>query len=188
MRSTCGAIPTTGVDWVYFIDDVVGSESFTLSGNTLARFPARRAGPARDVWNRASMAVDNLQVSRDGTKFIGLFPGREAALVDVPSGRWHKLETGCWPSLAPDDSYLAWVFDGPHRQRADVAVDSGREWKVNLSEPEVWGAETFHPRWSNHPRVLAFTGPLPSGRKRTGGKRATRCGWARGPRRFLWRG
>ena len=153
--------PATGVDWVYFIDDVVGSESFTLSGNTLARFPLDAPERREIVWNRASMAVDNLQVSRDGTKFIGLFPGREAALVDVPSGRWHKLETGCWPSLAPDDSYLAWVFDGPHRNVRMFAVDSGREWKVNLSaSKEVGGAETFHPRWSNHPRVLAFTGPF----------------------------
>lgn len=153
--------PATGIDWVYVIDDVVGSEAFTLSGNTLARFPLKEPERREIVWNRASMAVDNLQVSRDGTKFISLFPGREAAMVDVPSGRWHKLETGCWPSLAPDDSYLAWVFDGPHRNLRLFAVDTGREWKVNLSASEaVAGAETFHPRWSNHPQVLAFTGPF----------------------------
>ncbi len=150
----------TGVDWVYFIEDVVGGQGFTLSGNTLGRFPLAAPEQREVVWNRASMAVDNLQLSRDGTKFIGLFPGREAALVDVPSGRWHKLETGCWPSLAPDDSYVAWVFDGPHRHVRMFDVGGGREWKINLAAaPEVGGAETFHPRWSNDPRVIAFTGP-----------------------------
>lgn len=152
--------PATGVDWVYFIDHVVSSEAFTISGNTLGRFPLESPDRRELVWNRASMAVDNLQVSRDGTKFIALFPGREAALVDVPSGRWHKLETGCWPSLAPDDSYLAWVFDGPHRHVRMFDVGAGREWRINLAVlPEVGGAETFHPRWSNDARVIAYTGP-----------------------------
>lgn len=159
------------VDWVYFIDDVVGGAAFTLSGNTLGRFPLKAPDKREVVWNHASMAVDNLQVSRDGTKFVGLFPGREAAVVDVPTGRWHKLATGCWPSLAPDDSYLAWVFDGPHRNVRMFQIEPAREWKINIALPkELHGAETFHPRWSNHPRVIAFTGPFEGPKKAPGEK------------------
>ena len=87
-------------------------------------------------------------------------------LVMSASGRWTKLDVGCWPALAPDNSYVAWVFDGPHRNLRLVAPEGDTRWQVKLSSvPDMRGKEAYHPRWSNHPQFIVFTGPYTKKKK-----------------------
>ena len=71
-----------------------------------------------------------------------------------------SLQTGCWPSHSPDNSHVSWVFDGSHRGAAFFSDGGKKSWPVKLNQgADMRGGEMYHPRWSNHPRYLALTGP-----------------------------
>ena len=69
---------------------------------------------------------------------------------------------------------IFWYFDGAHRNVTMVDAEAGTKWMVDLDgAPGFDGAEVSHPRWTNHPRFLAITGPYNQGgdnQSRTGGK------------------
>ena len=124
------------------------------------------------LWSKTRISPDNFQLSRNGRFAAGVFPWPNGGLVqlDSPSHSLTHLGKGCWASLAPDNSRLAWVFDGPHRHLKLSAPDDGPKWKVAVghvarlaktpSLPTTGpGDEMFHPRWSNHVRFLVLTGP-----------------------------
>jgi hypothetical protein len=53
-----------------------------------------------------------------------------------------------------------WYFDGSHRNLTLVDVRSERRWVVNINRvPGFGNDEVYHPRWTNHPRFLAMSGP-----------------------------
>jgi hypothetical protein len=83
------------------------------------------------------------------------------------------LGNGCWTSLTHARGPLLWYFDGAHRNVTLVDIDSQTRWMVNINgAPGFDGAEVFHPRWTNHPRVLVISGPYNQGGRnqaRTGG-------------------
>jgi hypothetical protein len=115
------------------------------------------------VWNQ-TLVGEEFQVSRDGRRASGVFPWPEAGVVELPNGRHIGVGTGCWASMAPDDSYRLWYFDGAHRNLTLVETVAGRSWKVNISRaPGIDGFEVYHPRWSNHARFLTMTGPYAAG-------------------------
>jgi hypothetical protein len=162
------AEPGTGRIWVYAMDKVHTSRLPGINGSTMIRFPLDDPDRRETVWTRTRLSVDSVQISRDGRRFSALFPWPDAGIGDFASGRWNKLDVGCWPALAPDDSYVAWVFDGPHRNLRMVAPENDRRWAVNLSGgPDLRGREAYHPRWSNHPQFVAFTGPYTKKKKGT---------------------
>jgi hypothetical protein len=112
------------------------------------------------VWNSTPISPDNFQLSADGKRAAGEFPWPNSGIADLESGSWEKRSTGCWASIAPDNSYVCAVFDGPHRNWQLHSTDGSRIWKVNIAPVELFeGFEVFHPRWSNHVRFLALTGP-----------------------------
>lgn len=152
--------PQDGRTWVYALEKILPAKNVSLAGTHLFRFPLDKPALRESVWDRTPLSVDNIQLSRDGSRFAGLFPWPHAGVGDIEDAAWRKLENGCWPSMAPDDSYVTWVFDGPHRNLRLFSPDGARRWTINLSSvPGVKGKETYHPRWSNHPRFLTFTGP-----------------------------
>ena len=62
--------------------------------------------------------------------------------------------------MAPDDSKVMWVFDGQHKNVLLVQPGAGTGKKVRMNSTErnkKW--EVYHPRWSNHVRYVAITGP-----------------------------
>ena len=68
--------------------------------------------------------------------------------------------------MAPDDSYISWTFDGPHRNLFMTRSGKEESWTVNISQaPGVRGFEVYHPRWSNDVRYMVMTGPYTSGAK-----------------------
>ncbi len=156
--------PETGLEWV-----LVGQAPRQQRGDgvfgRIVRIGIDRPWDRQTVWTNAPGQLDNFQVSADGTHASGLFPWPHCGVADLRKRTWRKLGSGCWPSLAPDNSYLFWVFDGPHRNVYMHANGNARQWKVSInSAPGIGGFEVYHPRWSNHPRFMAMTGPYKVGK------------------------
>ncbi len=151
--------PSTSVEWVY-VADLEPTEYASMFSKKLERFKLLDPGEREIVWDRGEISLENFQLSRDGTRASCLFPWPDAGVLHIPDQRPQRYQNGCWPSLAPDDSYLAWVFDGSHKN-LHLFTDLAKErWKVPLNEaPGIDGHEVYHPRWSNHARFLALTGP-----------------------------
>lgn len=154
--------PETGVEWVYRIPG--RSLDVTASKIHLTRFPLDNPAVEERVWEHTQLDANNIQFSQDGAFMCGLFPWPQAGLLDVRRGEKYILGKGCWPSIAPDNSYLMWIFDGPHRNLIFHTKDNGRKWSVDISRaPGVDGYEVYHPRWSNHDRFMCMTGPYHHG-------------------------
>ena len=169
------AEPGGGRTWIYAMDKVHPSRQPSVNGSTMVRFALDAPERRETVWSRTRLSLDSVQLSRDGRRFAALFPWPDAGLGDFASGRWTKLDVGCWPGLAPDDSYVAWVFDGPHRNLRLVGPENDARWRVSLSGgPDLRGKEAYHPRWSNHPQFIVFTGPYT--KKKKGSRNAISSG------------
>jgi hypothetical protein len=55
---------------------------------------------------------------------------------------------------------IMWYFDGSHRNLTLVDIRSDKRWTVNINKvPGFGNDEVYHPRWTNHPRFLAMSGP-----------------------------
>ena len=152
--------PATGIDWVYAVRRIKTDTAGAMEARELVRFRLGEPEEEELVWDRTPVCPDNIQISRDGARASGQFPWPTGGYLDLENGDWTKLLHGCWTSYAPDDSHLAWVFDGAHRGATIFATGTGRSWKVDLnSAPGAEGHEVYHPRWTNHPRLLTLTGP-----------------------------
>lgn len=158
----CWQDPATGVEFVYAVTDLRPTRGVALEGQKLVRFPLHAPEHVETVYEDTPISPDNLQFSRDGTMASALLPWPHAGVLRLANGRWtaHKFSVGCWTSLAPDNSGLAWVFDGEHKSVTMFAQDGTSPWPLGLADaPGIDGRELYHPRWSNHPRYFTFTGP-----------------------------
>lgn len=161
--------PQSGIEWVYRLP-VDAKYREVRATKPLTRFQLSNPLIEEMVWDRTTVEPDNIQLSQDGRYICGPFPWPDCGIVDVESNQFIRLGKGCWPSMAPDNSYLMWIFDGPHRNLLFHTADNKRKWRVNVSEvPGVDGYEVYHPRWSNHDRFLCMTGPYHHGIKGGGG-------------------
>ncbi len=151
----------TGIEWVYKMD-VTGS---TLKAVTsLIRFQLDNPVVRETVVSGLPMNASHIQLSKDGLRMCAEHPWPVIGMMDLESNQFTGVAKGCWPGMAPDNSYLMWNFDGPHRNLIlhDVAKD--RRWVVNINgAPGIDGYEVYHPRWSNRPRFLCMTGPYRKG-------------------------
>ena len=152
-----------GTVWVYVIQD----------GHRVVRIPLGAQREPEVVWDKTE--TNSFQVSLDCARAAGEFPHPHAGVAALPNGVWTALTKGCWPSMAPDNSYLAWVFDGPHRNVTMFRPGDPNGWLVNINDaPGIYGYEVYHPRWTNHVQFLTMTGPYTVGQRdnriRGGGK------------------
>ncbi len=151
--------PKTGHDWVY-VADLKPTDRSSMFGSKLERFRLDKPSERELVWNKTEISVDNIQLSRDGLRASCLFPWPTVGVINFENNTWHMNQNGCWPSMAPDNSYVAWVFDGSHKSIHLFSDDKTRRWEVDVSHaPGNNGHEVYHPRWSNHPRYFVMTGP-----------------------------
>jgi hypothetical protein len=161
--------PADGRDWVY-----AGSDTTDWHFKTVTRFPLDAPSRREPVWNSSLVSNEGFQPTRDGRRAVGLFPYPGVGIADFTTKTWTKLGEGCAPSLTHARGPLSWYFDGAHRNVTIVDVDSGARWMVNINNaPGFANAEVSHPRWTNHPRFLAITGPYNQGgvnQARAGGK------------------
>lgn len=156
--------PATGTIWIYLADN--GRDGWERHhAATLDRVRLDDPTVRESVWDRARFTIDNLQLSADGTRFCAQFPHPRAGIANIPARSWLPLGRGCWTSIAPDNSYLVWIFDGPHRNVIIHDPLAETSWRVPLNTaPGMDGFEVYHPRWSNHRRFFTLTGPYTKGR------------------------
>lgn len=157
--------PRTGDDWVFATRDAAGDGEWkNSSGTPLFRFRLDSPDRQEVVWDKTPLTSDSLQISADGHMACGLFPHPKAGSLDLQTGSLHIFTRGCWTAMAPDNSYHMWVFDGSHRNLRLYRADGTqmREVPVNTA-PGLGKHEVYHPRWSNHPHILAVTGPYTGG-------------------------
>ncbi|MDB6071908.1 MAG: hypothetical protein JWL81_3079 [Verrucomicrobiales bacterium] len=167
----CWQDPATGTVWVYALETMQPGRSPNPDGSGLIRFSLTNPGKSENVWENGRLTGDNIQLNRAGTRASGLIPWPNAGFFDFPSRQFIRYREGCWPSLAPDNSNAAWVFDGSHKGlRVFVAGRSGT-WRVSLGGADgISKKSVYHPRWSNHPRMLCFSGPYPNNKIDAAGK------------------
>jgi hypothetical protein len=148
-----------GTEWVY-VAKRVGKPDVAVYRN-VRRVKLDDPKVTQKVWDQTDVSCDNFQLSADGLRAGGDFPWPHGGIADLAKKTWKKLDQGCWPSIAPDNSGLNWVLDGPHRHLQFHRPDQAEGWKVDVSTAaNVKGAEIFYPRWSNHVRYLALSGPF----------------------------
>ena len=167
--------PANGADTVFVATEPVGYLGLPAWGS-IGRVPLHgEQTEAKPFWTGRGTMANNFQLSADGKVASGQFPWPIGGVAVIENQRWFPLDRGCWPSLAPDNSYLFWQFDGSHRNVVLQDPISRKQWTVNLSgAPGLNGREVYHPRWSNHPQYFVYTGPYQEGsggnRIRYGGK------------------
>jgi hypothetical protein len=163
--------PADGRDWVY-----VGTDNQEFDFATVTRVRLDDPGISELVWNGSMVSGDTFQVSADGRLAGGLFPWPYAGVADLTNGTWRKVGEGCWTAMATPGVPLFWYFDGAHRNLTIVDVERDRRWMVNINQAPGFGnAEVYHPRWTNHPRFFAISGPYDQGganQVRSGGAQA----------------
>lgn len=156
--------PQTKIEWVYAIRELASSTRIAIEAGKLVRFQLNDPSKLEPVWDQTAVSPDNIQFSRDGRRASGQFPWPNAGQFTagkpgLPDGS-AKFITGCWPGMAPDNSYVSWALDGEHKQATFFTGDGSKSWPLRLnSHPDLEKGEIYHPRWSNHPRFLVLTGP-----------------------------
>jgi hypothetical protein len=157
--------PETGVEWAYIGEGDPRADDPAYA--PIRRVQIDRPEVSEVVWTGPPASENHFQVSSDGRRAGGQFPWPFCGVADLGAGQWTRMGDGCWTSIAPDDSYRLWIFDGAHRNL--TIVDGDERWVVPANTaPGIEGLEVYHPRWSNDVRFLAVTGPYRVG---TGGNR-----------------
>lgn len=150
--------PADGVTWLIYAER--RKEHEYKNGGPVYRCRLDRPETRELLWDRTEVTADNFQLSRDGRCAGGLFPWNHAGLADLTRGAWDRIGKGCWTSTAPDNSYMMWIFDGAHKNIQLYPFGGGVSRRIKLnSAPGTEGFEIYHPRWSNHVRFLAISGP-----------------------------
>ncbi len=150
--------PVDGIEWVY----VARAPLSKSKGPTFRQlYRVQLLNPAVEelVWDKTVFGA-TVQFSGDGRRFSAEIPWPDCAVMDVDKKEARRYGRGCWPALAPDNSYRFWFFDGAHRNLDMVDTRKGTQHKIPLTNaPGIDGNEVYHPRWSNHPRYMVMTGP-----------------------------
>jgi hypothetical protein len=163
--------PVDGSEWVYAGIEAVPDE---YDFAKVVRFRLDRPSERETVWDSTHVSSDTFQVSPDGRHAAGLFPWPHAGIAELPNGRLERIGEGCWTALASVRGPLTWYFDGAHRNLTLVDIRTSRRWTLSINGvPGFADDEVYHPRWSNHPRFLAITGPY-----NLGGEHRVRAGGA----------
>ena len=149
--------PVTAIDWVYLR---------TGNGETedpIARFRLDDPKSVELVWDRTANGTKLLpwfQLSADGKRFADAFPWNKCGVGDLLAQDWQWQAEGCWPGIAPDNSYRSFVFLGSHQhlQMFDSGGTNSR--KIKLTGGSIPPkSKCFHPSWSNDARFFTMTSP-----------------------------
>jgi len=155
-----------GREWVYFGEENWGPDRDHTT--VVYRMPLDGSGSrelVRElVWNQTPVMVVGFQLSMDGRMASGNFPWPDGGVADLPNRGLRRYAKGCWASLSNSKKPFFWIFDGAHRNLTLVNLENEKKWQINISSaPGIHGNEVYHPRWSNHPRIMAMTGPYKEG-------------------------
>lgn len=155
--------PRDGREWVYY-----GHEEMMEGGfhcRAVYRTTLDSPGAGELVWDKAPVNIDSFQLSADGRMAGGNLPWPGGGVAHLPNKSLEIFTKGCWPALATvkGKSYY-WVFDGAHRNLTIIDLQNKNKWQVRINgAPGIEGHEVYFPRWSNHHRIMAMTGPYKVG-------------------------
>jgi hypothetical protein len=153
--------PQTGIEWVYSLPNSI---SVRESTEGLVRFQLDNPAIVEMIWDQSPVNSDAMQLSADGAFMSIQNPHPRAGVLDVKNGTVRNVGRGCWAAMAPDNSYLMWIFDGAHRNLIMHSHDGKSRWSVNVNgAPGMDGYEVYHPRWSNRKRFISVSGPYRNG-------------------------
>lgn len=148
-----------GADWLY-----VGTAHRDFHYGVVSRARLDAPDQREVVWNKTRVNRDTFQVSSDGRVAGGLYPWPEAGVADLQAGTFQRLGDGCWTAICQVGPPLFWYFDGAHRNLTIVDLPTERRWMVPINTaPGFTNPEVYHPRWTNHPRFIALSGPYDQG-------------------------
>jgi len=155
--------PATQKLWVYAAQDVPPTHRTSWAANKLVRFRLDDPSSMETVWDQTQISPDNTQLSADGTRASGQAPWPHGGqfLFSSAGHSFMPTVTGCWSGMAPDNSYLSWMLDGNHRMvTLFTAAPEKKTWTLKFSSlAGLEKGEIYHPRWTNHARYVALTGP-----------------------------
>ncbi|MBE9546386.1 MAG: hypothetical protein IMF10_02690 [Proteobacteria bacterium] len=155
--------PQDGREWMYYgpEEGEKGAEYCPVVYRTLLDSP----GAGELIWNRTRVSVNSFQLSEDGRMAGGLFPWPDGGVAQLPNRSMKLYAKGCWTSITSvQGKYFFWIFDGAHRNLTLVNQENERKWQVRINgAPGIDGHEVYHPRWSNHHRIMTMTGPYKVG-------------------------
>ena len=149
--------PETKRDWVY-IRRGAGATSDRIIRRRLDKPEVEES-----VWRKSkngTKGVPWFQLSADGLRFSNAFPWPHCSMGNLETDKWKKYISGCWPSIAPDNSYRMFVFSGNHVEIGMYDEKRKNHRMVNVSNiPGKKGGKVYFPRWSNDVGFLTITAP-----------------------------
>lgn len=153
--------PETGIDWVFVAERTVDDQL------TYVRRQLDAPQQQETVWTGlpAGGQIPWLQLSADGNRAAEAFPWPKCGVLNLnsPAFDWNLIGNGCWPGIAPDNSYRFFLFQGNHTTISMVEDGERSSQVVAINTiPDLEGARVYHPRWSNDARFLTVTGPQKS--------------------------
>lgn len=152
--------PVDGREFVYAAEHLTDGPSGRLTGEKLLRFSPDKPDEREIIWTATTFGTEQFQLSRDGRRAAGVFPFPKAALADLTTQTFTPLAAGAWPAGASDDSYAAAVLDGSRRRLRFFAPNLDPGWELTFMGAPGWqDGGLLHPRWSNDPGLMVFTGP-----------------------------
>lgn len=152
--------PVSGKEYVYAVETLLPSLPQRLTGDKLLRFHPEQPNEREIMWTATTLGTEQFALSRDGRRAAGLFPFPKAALADLTNQTFTPIAAGAWPAGASDDSYAAAILDGSRRRLRFFAPNLDPGWELTFMGASGWtDGGLLHPRWSNDPGVLIFTGP-----------------------------
>jgi hypothetical protein len=157
--------PRDGREWLYY-----GHEEMMEGGfhcRAVYRKTLDSPGAKELVWDKVPVNIDSFQLSIDGRTAGGNFPWPEGGAARLPNLSMKAYTKGCWAALATGNGKpVHWIFDGAHRNLTLVNVEKETKWQVKINGfPGMGSHEVYNPRWGNHPRVIALTGPYGGNRQ-----------------------
>lgn len=165
--------PKTKRDWIYVNDCGDNGEAWNAPAGKIYRFPVDKPEARELFWDRTSSHM-YLMFSADGTRAcfepswsnIG-----ELKVVYDAQGKCDQEKSvyktfggGCFPSMAPDNSYRLFRLEGDHKAISLCDADNKKVRKVDvtgsLTRSQIKdGKNTWLTRWSTDPSFISLVAP-----------------------------
>jgi hypothetical protein len=163
--------PKTKRDWVFVNDMGDKNQQWNQPAGTIYKYPVDKPEQRKLVWDRTSSQI-YLSLSADGTRAclnptwgnIGelKFALNADGSVDQTKSVFTKFGGGCWPSMAPDDSYRLFRLEGSHTFITMHDADNASKRVIPINEMLTGkdkGMPCWLTRWSTHPRYITCQAP-----------------------------
>ena len=151
--------PQTKIQWVYVTPKLFDK----WSSRPVRRIRLDRPQVSELVWDKTPISWGWFTLSADGRRAGGAFPWPFCGVAVLPKRDLRYRGGGCWPGIAPDNSYRLFVFTNDHR-RLGIFDPDGSVWYLPLTgAPGVGGYSVHMPKWTNHVRFIVMAGPMRGG-------------------------